>query len=316
MSEPEITRQHLEAFLEICERRSIQAAARASGRSRATYGRYLAELEAFFGESELLRRSPGQRSGVPTPAGEELAQRARLLLQHWDQWLVSTADALQQRRRAVRVGALPGTLDLISDLLAELRAGDPDLPLYVVECLDDELAKAVARGDVDLGFGTLDPAGVPPRLRFHDLGELPWVVIVPSAEAPRWPAHLSLVDLDGAPMVVTRGGPARAALARAFAEHPEGPLHLQRAVEVGSTPRVVEAVARGFGVAVVSRFRAAFLPAGVELRALEGGPPVLRAGAFSRRGDTLSGAGAELLERARRRFAEVSTQGLSAERAG
>lgn len=311
MRDSGITREHLGAFLEICERRSIQAAARASGRSRATYGRYLAELEAAFGGSPLLRRAPGQRSGVPTPAGEELAQRARVLLRTWELWSVSTADALSRRRRTVRVGALPGTLDLISDLLAELRSADPSLPFYVIECHDDELATAVASGDVDLGFGTLDPAGVPPRLLFHDLGELPWVVIVSRGASKSFPPELDLSDLDGVPMVVTRTGPARSALDRAFAEHAERPLHLHPVVEVGSTPRVVEAVARGFGVAIVSRFRAAFLPHNVDVRPLRGGPPVLRAGAFSRRNAHLGDDATELLDRARARFHEVSLRRLN-----
>ncbi|MCB9566440.1 MAG: LysR family transcriptional regulator substrate-binding protein [Myxococcales bacterium] len=131
------------------------------------------------------------------------------------------------------------------------------------------------------------------------------MVVIPADESARWPAVVELADLDGEAIVVTRVGPARDALERAFAEHPERPLHLHVAVEVGSMPRVVEAVARGFGVAIVSHFRAAFLPPGVEIRPLRGGPPPIRAGAFSRQGDALEGASAELLERARRRFAAL-----------
>lgn len=307
MGEPTITRDHLRAFLEIADTRSIQAAARAHGRSRATYGRLLGDLEAAFGGLELLRRAPGLRSGTLTPAGEELAQRARLLLRHWEQWLVSTRDALDLRQRAVRVGALAGTLDLISDLLVELRRADPTLPVHMVEYGDDELQAGVQGGDVDLGFGTLDPAGVPSPLRFEQIGELHWVLILPGEQRARWPAQVHLRELDGEAMVIPRAGPARAALDRAFADFPGQPLHLHAVAQVGSMPRVVEAVARGFGVAIVSHFRAAFLPEGVEVRALEGGPPPLIAGAYVRASDVVVGAGAELLARARARFTELST---------
>lgn len=306
MAEPELTRDHLQAFLEIAERRSIQAAARASGRSRATYGRLLAELEAAFGDIALIDRAPGRRSGLLTPAGELLARRARLLLRHLDQWRIDTRDALRESARAVRVGALPGTLDLISDILAELRAADPDLPLQIIEYTDDTLTRGVLDGEVDIGFGTLDPGDLPPRLRVHAIGPLPWVLIVPARESARWPARVDLAALDGVPLVVTRTGAAREALERQFADHLERPLHLRAAVEVGSTPRVVEAVDRGFGLAVVSSFRAGFLPPGVEVRELEGGPSPLTAGAFTRRGDPVAGPLAELLARARARFDDLT----------
>ncbi|MEZ4452798.1 MAG: LysR family transcriptional regulator [Nannocystaceae bacterium] len=312
MGDPKVTRDHLVAFLEIADTRSIQAAARAHGRSRATYGRLLADLESAFGEVELLRRAPGLRSGTLTPAGEELAQRARLLLRHWEQWIVATRDALDLRQRAVRVGALAGTLDLISDLLVELRRADPTLPVHVVEYADEELVSGVLSGDVDLGFGTLDPGGVPPPLRFETIGELAWVLIVPSEQRARWPAVVPLRALDGEPMVLPRAGPARIALDRAFADFPSQPIHPHAVAQVGSMPRVVEAVARGFGVAIVSHFRAAFLPEGVEVRTLEGAPPPLVAGAYARVSDTIEGVGAELLARARGRFAELRRRDAAA----
>ncbi len=295
----------LEAFLEVVERRSIQAAARATGRSRATYMRVLQTLQQAFDAPELLQRARGQRQGVLTPAGLELARRARLQLRGWARWNVLTRDALQRIRRSMRLGTLAGSFDLLADILVELRQAEPDLALQVVEYPDDRLLDAVDAGQVDLGFGTLDPQGVPPRLSFESLGPLPWAVIVPAGWGAL-PARVRLADLDGVPLVITRVGPARERLEREFALYRSGPLVLNAAFEVASTPRVVEMVARGFGPAVVSRFRLSFLPHDVEVRPLRDGPAPLMAGVFSRRDAHPTPIITELIARARRHFQALS----------
>ncbi|MEX1361949.1 MAG: LysR family transcriptional regulator [Nannocystaceae bacterium] len=296
----------LEAFLELAQRRSIQATARAMGRSRATYMRVLAKLERVFDAPELLQRAPGQRQGVLTPAGQELARRARVQLRAWARWNVTTRDALQRMRRSLRLGTLAGSFDLLADILVELREASPDLAVQVVEYPDDLLLDAVDAGHVDLGFGTLDPQGVPPRLSFESLGPLPWAVIVPAHWEGTLPAQVRLADLDGVPLVVTRVGPARERLEREFAQYRSGPLVLNPAFEVASTPRVVEMVARGFGPAVVSRFRLSFLPPEVEVRPLRDGPAPLMAGVFLRRDAHPTAITTELVARARRRFRALS----------
>lgn len=296
----------LEAFVEVAQRRSIQAAARASGRSRATYMRVLAKLRRVLDAPELLQRAAGQRQGVLTPAGQELARRARVQLRSWARWNVATKDALQRMQRSLRLGTLAGSFDLLADILVELRQASPDLSVQVVEYPDDLLLDAVDAGHVDLGFGTLDPQGVPPRLSFESLGPLPWAVIVAKDWEGRLPARVRLADLDGVPLVVPRVGPARERLEREFAQYRSGPLVLVPAFEVASTPRVVEMVARGFGPAVVSRFRLSFLPPNVEVRPLRDGPAPLMAGVFLRRDAQPTELTTELVARARRRFRALS----------
>jgi len=304
-----LTPADLEAFLEVVERRSIQAAARATGRSRSTYMRVLESLQEAFDAPELLQRARGQRQGVLTPAGQELARRARVMLRSWARWNVATRDALQRTRRSLRLGTLAGSFDLLADLLVELRQAWPDLALHVVEYPDDRLLDAVDAGLVDLGFGTLDPQGVPPRLQFESLGPLPWAVIVPADWDGTLPPRVRLADLDGVPLVVTRVGPARERLEREFAQYRTGPLVLNAAFEVASTPRVVEMVARGFGPAVVSRFRLSFLPPTVEVRPLRDGPAPLMAGVFRRRDARPSPVTTALVDWARRRFVALSGGG-------
>lgn len=311
--EDDVSMAHLRAFVEIAERKSIQAAARATGRSRATYMRMLAEIANAFGAPELLQRAPGQRVGVLTPQGRELARRARTMLEQWERWQVATRDALAQARDQVRVGALPGSFDLIADLLSELRTRRPDVALHVVEYPDDLLLPGLVAGEVDLGFGTQSlerPAGErapsTPRLRFESFGPLPWVVIASRRAARSLPSPLRLRDLDGVPLVVQRSGAARETLEHYFAEYEGGPLVLHAAFEVGSTPRLVEMVARGFGPALVSRFRVGFVPRNVVALPLLDGPAPLTAGVFMRRGAVLPDAARRLIDAARDRFAALT----------
>jgi DNA-binding transcriptional LysR family regulator len=296
-----ITRAHLEAFLEVAAAQSIQAAARQSGRSRATYHRQLAELRALLDAPELLARAPGQRHTVLTPAGEALRDRAQALLARWDRWEAETRDALGGVARRVPVGALAGAFDLLADVVSELGG-----PYVLVEYPGDRLLTAVAQGAVDLGFGTRRPEGEARNLAFEPWGPLPWAVILPAAQAHRFGPEVSLAELHEVPLVLHRAGPARAQLDRHFASHPAGPLTLVPACEVESTPRMVDMVARGFGPAVVSLFRLRFLPdEGVVARPLVDGPPALEAGVYTRRGAPLGVEARRLADAAGAAFGAV-----------
>lgn len=298
--------EDLRAFVAIAQRGSIQAAARREGRSRATYVRLLQRLERAFGGVALLERAPGQRQGLLTPQGAELLRRAQAIVTQFDQWRVQTRDALAGRGAPLRIGALPGSFDLIAEPLSDLREHHPALVLRAGEYDDTALVAAIREGQVDLGFATLEQGRTPAGLSATALGELSWAVIVGRAMATRLPTPVRLADLGGMPLVVLRQGPARERIERAFAEHQGGALRFDPAFEVGATPRVVELVARGFGVAIVSRFRLAFLPKGVLTRPLLDGPPPLRAGVLHRRGAALRPEAQQLLALARARFAELS----------
>ena len=296
----------LDVFLELVEHRSIQAASRASGRSRGTYARTLRALRKVFTAPELMQRAPGQRQGVFTAEGEELARRATVMVQHWRRWLVQTRDALAQTTAHLRVAGLPGTFDLLADILLELRAEHPTLALHVIESPEPQVVAAVAAAQVDLGFGAFAAEAIPPSLRFEPLGALSWAVIIPRTMADRFPARVRLSDLDGEPLVVLRGGAARNQLERHFADYAPRPLVLNAAYEVASTPRLVEMVARGFAPAIVSHVRATFTPDTVVQSPLVDGPGPLTAGVLAREGLQPSPWAQQLIRRARWRFSVLS----------
>jgi DNA-binding transcriptional LysR family regulator len=98
----------------------------------------------------------------------------------------------------------------------------------------------------------------------------------------------------------------RAEIERRFVEHDGGPYFLNAVAEVESTPRLVDLVARGFGIGLVSRLRLSFLPPSLVVRPLIDGPAPLRAGIFLRRGVEPSALERELISRARQRFLELT----------
>lgn len=302
-----IERVQLEAFLEIVEHGTILGATRATGRSRATYQRYLQELRDTFEAPELLERAPGQRQVGITRAGAELERRARVILRHWDRWLATTRDALAETSQTLRIGTLAGSFDLFADILVAMRAETPDANITVTEISASELLDAILRGDVDLGFGTRDADGPPPPLRFESFGALPWALILPKAWKDRLPDPVPLRSLDGVGLVLPKHGPGRARIEQHFASAGDAPLTLAAAVEVESTPRIVDVVARGFGPAIVSQFRLGFLPKGVLARRLIGGPKALTAGVYRRRGRSTKRAQA-LVRLAKARFHDLTEQ--------
>lgn len=298
-----LTREHLEDFLSVAERRSIQAAARETGRSRATLQRRLTELERILDAPPLLQRGPGQREGVLTLAGEALVERAKAMLRGWDQWIATTRDEVGRQHEQLRIGALGGSLDLVVDLLVEMRDERPELAMRVLELPAGELTERVLDGHIDLGFGTATAEGLPKGLAFLTLGALDFVLIAPKRLSKRLPIAPRISDLDDVPLVVPRSGALRELLERRY--HERG-LPLRPVAEVESTPRMVELVSRGFGVAVVSRFRLAFTPPGVVVRSLADGPAPLRAGVFTRKEAARRPIEAELIARARARYRSIA----------
>ncbi len=301
-----MSRAALQAYLDVVDAGSIQAAAKRSGRSRATYHRCLDELRHALGGRELLQRRPGQRQVVPTPVGKAFEPRARAILARWHQWQLDTQDALGVAAQSVRIGALSGAFDLLAAIVMELAEEHPPGTFRIIEYPADQLRAAVSSGAVDLGVGTAGAEGLEAGLAFDEIGPLPWSVIVPARQAQQFGDPVSLLELHEVPMVVHRRGPARTLLERCFEAHPEGPLSLVSTVEVQSTPRMVDMVAKGFGPAIVTRFRLQFLPEqGVLVRALTDGPAPLVAGIYTRRGLPLAPLAQTLWARTRSALLDV-----------
>lgn len=107
----------LEAFLAVVEHGSVLGAAAALGRSRSSVRRQLADLEALLG----VRLFSRTREGVtPTPAGEQMVERARGLLGD-ARLLVATAhQAGEAADSRIRIGLQVGYPPVLAALLSKL----------------------------------------------------------------------------------------------------------------------------------------------------------------------------------------------------
>lgn len=240
--------QSLRVFLSILEHGSLSAAGRELGMTQPAVSNHLHTLEERLGVTLLVRG--GQVRA--TPAGEALADHARLILDQLSALETEMARHAGPRGRLV-VGAssTPGEL-LLPALAAGFSARYPDVSLDVrVADTDVTLAALLAREvEVALVGRTMDH----PRLSGRVIEEEELVPIVAAADE-LGDESLSAKDLAGRPFVMREEG---SATRRAVEDGlKEAGIRARVAMELGSNAAVAGAVAEGAGLGVIpSRFAA------------------------------------------------------------
>lgn len=231
---------HLQEFVEVVERGSVSAAARALGVPRASVSRRLARLEAEYGVTLLHRQTHRQ---TLTEAGRELYRRARLI-----------ADQLAEARRAV--GALDGVprgvlrIGVPPDAGVEMalaracRAAYPEMQLELIASPDplDLLGRGI---DVALHVGPIEDESLIGRtlIRFRNIVCAAPALLERLGEPtpqtlPEWPCVLGF-DAAGRPV----------------AEWPlwaGGSVAVQGPVRANSMMSRMEGARTGLGLALVS----------------------------------------------------------------
>jgi len=140
--------RQLEYFAALVETGSFRAAAEQCGISQPSLSVQLATLEKRLGQ-RLVER--GRAGVIPTPAGREVHERARAILEA-AQALVNRFDLPRTGLSGtIRFGA-SGTLGpyLLPHVIARLHARHPDLQLFIREASPESLVSGLARGDFDM----------------------------------------------------------------------------------------------------------------------------------------------------------------------
>ena len=122
--------------------------------------RMLADLERIVGADLTLRHSRGVSL---TPAGERLAERARIMLRDLDIAGREVRDIGRGRLGAVRLGSVAGpSLELVLPVVRSLERSEPNLRVTIEVDSSDRLAADLLAGELDLYLGRvpdrLDPA--------------------------------------------------------------------------------------------------------------------------------------------------------------
>ena len=179
MSFDDVEFRHLRALRAVAEEGSFVGAADILGFSQAAISQQIAGLEKAVGTS-LFDRPGGPKPVTLTPAG-------RLMLRHADAVVdrLTTAERdLSDLTTGTAGRLIIGTyqsvsVQLLPELVREMRAASPDIDIHLVEHDDNEsLVAALMDGDLDVTFltGPYEDS----RLDITELGVDPFVVILPA----------------------------------------------------------------------------------------------------------------------------------------
>ena len=236
--------RHFAALQAVAAERSFGRAATRLGYTQSAVSQQIATLERIVGE-QLVERPGGPRPVSLTEAGA-------LLLRHADSIVarLQAAQADLQALRAGEVGSLRvGTFQsvgarVLPAVMRRFTADWPQIDITLVELEDDEIAAAIERGEIDVGFVLL-----PVEDELLDATELlrdPYVLVKPKGS----PLPPSLKAIAAEPLVGFRNSPAIAGVEAAF--RAEG-VEPRWAFRSNDNPTVQGLVAAGVGNAVMPR---------------------------------------------------------------
>jgi LysR family hydrogen peroxide-inducible transcriptional activator len=194
--------RELQYLVALAEHRSFRRAAEACLVSQPTLSTQIRKLEEELG-AELIERSP--RKLLLTAAGQDIAIRARTVLQEVAAIRESARRLSQPEVGAVRLGVFP-TLGpyLLPHLIPELRQRFPKLDLFLTEDKTDALLTRLREGRLDAALLALPVSD--PQLQEEFLFEEPFLLAVPPGHALATRDHLQLADLEDQRLLLLEDG--------------------------------------------------------------------------------------------------------------
>jgi DNA-binding transcriptional LysR family regulator len=259
--------RHLAALQALADEGSFGRAAERLGYTQSAISQQIATLERLVGE-RLVERPGGPRPISLTEAGV-------LLLRH-AQSIVARLQAAHADLKALRAGEA-GTLRigtfqsagarLLPEIMRRYRDRWPQVEIGLDELEDDEIAVAVERGEIDVGFVLL-PVGDAP-LEATELLRDPHVLIV-AAGSPLASRRPTLREIAAESLVGFRDSHAVAQIVAAFRAEGVEPHWAYRS---NDNPTIQGLVAAGVGVAVMPRLTVDLADKRIAVVDLEGSVP-------------------------------------------
>ncbi|MEG3168017.1 LysR substrate-binding domain-containing protein [Sphingomonas sp. LB3N6] len=145
--------RHLRVIEALDQHKSLLRASKALRVSQPALSRTLQEVEDIVGGTIFERHARGVRANA---MGRLLAQGAQRLLGTMRQMEVDLGELFLDRKRSIRVGALPvAAHGLLPAVLAHASSEAGQLSIEVIEGLTDQLIPSLLSGDVDIIVGRL-----------------------------------------------------------------------------------------------------------------------------------------------------------------
>ncbi|HET6565517.1 MAG TPA: LysR substrate-binding domain-containing protein [Xanthomonadales bacterium] len=192
----------LQYFVKLADIRHFSKAADACFVSQPTLSTQIKKLEEELG-TQLVERSP--KNIMLTPAGEEIAERARKLLADVEQIRAVARRSGDPAEGNLRLGLFPTLAPyLLPHVVPGLRKHFPRLRLQLTEDKTDVLLRMLHRGELDAALLALPvpDAGLQVEVLFRE----PFLLAVPANHKLASAAEVSLDDLHGNELLLLEEG--------------------------------------------------------------------------------------------------------------
>lgn len=239
----------LAAFLAVKETGSFHGAAARLNLSQSAVTRRIAKLEQVL-DSQLFERTT--RAVRPTLAAKRLQPRAEAMLEDARETARAMRDESvafsHQKSAVVTVATIPSVVTrLLSPAIQAFRAQNQSARIRLLDGSANEVAEAVAAGDVDFGLCSIPM--LEPSTQFEPLFDDRIVLALPIHHNLADRTGIELTDLDQTPLILpARGTGNRLLIDEAIAR---ARLPLNWTFEVGRSATALELVAQGMGAALL-----------------------------------------------------------------
>ncbi|TDF62168.1 LysR family transcriptional regulator [Cupriavidus sp. L7L] len=214
--------RQIQAFLAVCEHRSLGRAAAHLNLTQPALSRTIQRLEAQLGAPLFERYSTGM---VLTAYGEALLPHATLLRHEADHAIEAVRALRGLASGTIRVGAVASVVSgVLPQAIEAVLARWPNLRLRIIEGVGDFLADALAKREIDLAIGI----ALPENDEICAVSDVGWsdtsYVVAATGHPLMGKRGLKLADTRGCHWVMPpRGTAPFEELLRLFARHELAP---------------------------------------------------------------------------------------------
>ncbi len=192
----------LQYFVKLADLRHFSKAAEACFVSQPTLSTQIKKLEDELG-IQLVERSP--KNIMLTPVGEEIADRARLVLSDIDQIRAVARRSCNPADGALRLGLFPTLAPyFLPHVVPSVRKAYPNLRLQLAEEKTEDILRMLRQGELDAGLLALPIND--DGLEVDVLFEEPFVVALPGDHPLALKSSITMHDLEGTELLLLEEG--------------------------------------------------------------------------------------------------------------
>src|SRR5210317_1324298 len=192
----------LQYFVKLAELKHFSKAADACFVSQPTLSTQIKKLEEELGV-QLVERAP--KMIMLTPVGEEIAERARLVLNDIEQIRAVARRSSNPAEGVLRLGLFPTLAPyFLPHVVPAVRERFPNLRLQLAEEKTEDILRMLRQGQLDAGVLALPVGGE--GMKMEILFEEPFVLALPAKHPLVGRDDINMGDLSGAELLLLEEG--------------------------------------------------------------------------------------------------------------